>query len=168
MFDVDLARTAAPLSSREWTDWDRMNRINRIGSSRDCLSLVNSDLVLAVVGAKPDGFVLEVVLRAEMFAHHHIQRERLSVGERMTEVLALLGGGAQFVPFQQLFRPAEGRMGVTITFAAILELMREGLIDIVQAQAYAPLHVRAANPGRMLRVVTDNTEAASPADEDLS
>ena len=110
----------------------------------------------------------EVVVRAEMFAHHHIQRERLSVGERMSEILAILGGSAGFVPFQQLFRPAEGRMGVTITFAAILELMREGLIDIVQAQAYAPLHVRAANPGRMLRVVTDNTEAASPADEDLS
>jgi segregation and condensation protein A len=110
----------------------------------------------------------EVVVRAEMFAHHHIQREQLSVGERMSEILATLGGSAGFVPFQQLFRPAEGRMGVTITFAAILELMREGLIDIVQAQAYAPLHVRAANPARLLRVVTDNTEAASPAAEDLS
>ncbi len=110
----------------------------------------------------------EVVVRAEMFAHHHVQREQLSVGERMSEILATLGDCAGFVPFQQLFRPAEGRMGVTITFAAILELMREGLIDIVQAQAYAPLHVRAANPGRMLRVVTDNTEAAAPADEDRS
>jgi segregation and condensation protein A len=110
----------------------------------------------------------DVVVRAQMFAHHHIQRERLSVGERMSEILAALGGGAGFVPFQQLFRPAEGRMGITITFAAILELMREGLIDIVQAQAYAPLHVRAANPGPMLRVVTDNTEAAARADEDLS
>src|SRR5882762_3922634 len=102
----------------------------------------------------------DVVVRAQMFAHHHIQRERLSVGERMSEILAALGAGAGFVPFQQLFRPAEGRMGVTITFAAILELMREGLIDIVQAQAYAPLHVRATNPGPMLHVVTDNTEAA--------
>jgi len=108
----------------------------------------------------------DVVVRAQMFAHHHIQRERLSVGERMTEVLALLGGGAQFVPFQQLFRPEEGRMGVTITFAAILELMREGLIDIVQAHAYAPLHVRAASPGRStLRVVSDQAEAAAPATE---
>jgi len=103
----------------------------------------------------------DVVVRAQMFAHHHIQRERLSVGERMSEVLALLGDGAQFVPFQQLFRPEEGRMGVTITFAAILELMREGLIDIVQAHAYAPLHVRAASPGRTLRVVSDQTQAAA-------
>jgi segregation and condensation protein A len=100
----------------------------------------------------------DVVARAEMFAHHHIQRERLSVGERMSDILAALRAGA-FVPFMQLFRPQEGRMGVTITFVAILELMREGLIDIVQAQPYAPLHVRAASPGRTLHVVTDGSEA---------
>src|SRR5579864_4147431 len=69
----------------------------------------------------------EVVARAEMFAHHHIQRERLSVGERMSDILAALGA-AGFLEFQQLFRPEEGRMGVTVTFVAILELMREGLI----------------------------------------
>jgi len=107
----------------------------------------------------------DVVVRAEMFAHHHIQREQLSVGERMSEILAQLGARAEFVPFQQLFRPAEGRMGVTVTFAAILELMREGLIEIVQAQAYAPLHVRAVGAGRMLRVVSDSTETAAPAVE---
>src|SRR5262252_1259789 len=108
----------------------------------------------------------DVVGRAEMFAHHHIQRERLSVGERMSDILAILGSSAGFVPFLQLFRPEEGRMGVTVTFAAILELMREGLIDIVQAQAYAPLHVRSATPAPALRVVTDNTEAAAPAAPD--
>jgi segregation and condensation protein A len=94
----------------------------------------------------------EVVARAEMFAHHHIQREQLSVGERMSDILAALAAGA-FVPFVQLFRAEEGRMGVTVTFVAILELMREGLIDIVQAQAYAPLHVRAASAARTLHVV---------------
>jgi segregation and condensation protein A len=104
----------------------------------------------------------DVVARAEMFAHHHIQREQLSVGERMSDILAALGAGA-FVPFMQLFRPEEGRMGVTVTFVAILELMREGLIDIVQAQAYAPLHVRAGSPGRALHVVADNTEAGAAA-----
>src|SRR3989440_12576443 len=109
--------------------------------------------------------VKDVVLRAELFAPHHIQRERLSVGERMSEILALLGDCAEFVPFQQLFRPEEGRMGVTVTFAAILELMREGLIEIVQAQAYAPLHVRAVGAGRMLRVVGEHTETAAPAVE---
>jgi segregation and condensation protein A len=104
----------------------------------------------------------EVVARAEMFAHHHVQRERLSVGERMSDILAALGTGG-FLPFTQLFRPEEGRMGVTVTFVAILELMREGLIDIVQAQAYAPLHVRGTGPARMLHVVADN-----PPDEDPS
>jgi len=96
----------------------------------------------------------EVVARAEMFAHHHIQREQLSVGERMSDILAALAAGA-FVPFAQLFRAEEGRMGVTVTFVAILELMREGLIDIVQAQAYAPLHVRAATPTRALHPVEE-------------
>jgi segregation and condensation protein A len=95
----------------------------------------------------------DVVLRAEMFAHHHIQREQLSVGERMSDILAALAA-ASFVPFPQLFRPGEGRMGVTVTFVAILELMREGLIDVVQTEPYAPLHVRAASPARTLHVVT--------------
>ena len=102
----------------------------------------------------------DVVARAEMFAHHHVQRERLSVGERMSDILAALGVGG-FLPFTQLFRPEEGRMGVTVTFVAILELMREGLIDIVQAQAYAPLHVRATGPARVLHIVADNPANAA-------
>ena len=100
----------------------------------------------------------EVVARSEMFAHHHIQREALSVGERMSDILARLAGNAGFVPFLELFRPEEGRAGVTVTFAAILELMREALIEIVQAQEYGPLHVRAANPAPTLRVVRDNED----------
>ena len=97
----------------------------------------------------------DVVVRSEMFAHHHIQRERLSVRARMGDILTSLEQ-ASFVEFVRLFRPTEGRMGVTVTFMAILELVREGLIDIVQAEPYAPLHVRASGPGRTLRVVSDN------------
>src|SRR5580704_6714527 len=100
----------------------------------------------------------EVVARAEMFAHHHIARERLSVGERMSDILAALEPGG-FLEFTRLFRPEEGRMGVTVTFVAILELMREGLIDIVQAQAYAPLHVRGAER-RNLHLVADHEDPA--------
>ncbi|HTY92369.1 MAG TPA: ScpA family protein [Steroidobacteraceae bacterium] len=85
----------------------------------------------------------DVVARSEMFAHHHVQREPLSVRARMTDIVASLGGGG-FVDFVQLFRPEEGRMGVAVTFIAILELVREGLIDIVQQEPFAPLHVRAA------------------------
>jgi segregation and condensation protein A len=90
-----------------------------------------------------------------MFAHHHIQRERLSVRARMGDILTSLEQ-ASFVEFIRLFRPIEGRMGVTVTFMAILELVREGLVEIVQAEPFAPLHVRASGPGRMLRVVSDN------------
>src|SRR5690242_20248234 len=71
----------------------------------------------------------EVVVRAEMFAHHHIQRERLSVRERMGDILSTLEHSS-FAEFVHLFRPEEGRMGVTVTFMAILELVREGLIEI--------------------------------------
>jgi segregation and condensation protein A len=102
----------------------------------------------------------DVVVRAQMFAHHHVQRERLSVGERMSDILARLGSHG-FLAFMELFRPEEGRMGVTVTFVAILELMREGLIDIVQTEAYAPLHVRAAPTHPQLRVVS-NEEAPAP------
>ncbi len=106
----------------------------------------------------------EVVARSEMFAHHHIQRERLSVGERMSDILAQLEGASGFVPFVQLFRPEEGRMGVTVTFAAVLELLREALIEIVQAEAYGPLHVRAASPAPGLRVVAGPAAAPEGAD----
>jgi segregation and condensation protein A len=89
----------------------------------------------------------DVATRSEMFAHHHVQRERLSVRARMSDILTALGPD-RFVEFTTLFRPEEGRMGVAVTFIAILELVREGLIDIVQNELFAPLHVRAGNPAR--------------------
>jgi segregation and condensation protein A len=101
----------------------------------------------------------EVATRSQMFAHLHVQREPLSVRERMSSVLAALEQG-DFVDFMQLFDPAEGRTGVTVTFVAILELLREGLIDIVQTEALAPLHVRRTPPVRTLQLVpgTDREE----------
>jgi segregation and condensation protein A len=110
----------------------------------------------------------EVAVRAAMFAHHHVRREPLSVRERMSNILAALSQGS-FLEFGRLFTPEEGRAGVTVTFIAILELMREGLIDIMQTEAYAPLHVRAAAANRTLHLVADNTlpepgaVAAAPA-----
>jgi segregation and condensation protein A len=109
----------------------------------------------------------DVVARAELFTHHHVQREPLSMRERMSEILAALER-TSFVEFVHLFRPDEGRMGVTVTFVAILELMREGLIEIVQSEAYAPIHVRAAQPQNRLRLVADNTgEAPATATPDI-
>jgi segregation and condensation protein A len=100
----------------------------------------------------------EVLSRSDMFAHHHVQREPLSVRQRMTDVLSSLTANA-FVDFVQLFRADEGRRGVTVTFVAILELLREGLIEIAQAEAYAPLHVRLGNPARHLKLVADDGAA---------
>ena len=104
----------------------------------------------------------DVVLRAEMFAHHHVQRERLSVRVRMSDILATLERSS-FVEFVNLFKPEEGRMGVTVTFVAILELVREGLIEIVQTEAYAPIHVRKGEGSRGLRLAVDNDAAEDQA-----
>jgi segregation and condensation protein A len=105
----------------------------------------------------------DVVSRAEMFQHHHVQRERLSVRARMTDVLAAVEGGA-FLDFMKLFKPEEGRMGVTVTFVAILELMREGLIEIVQTEPYGPLHVRAAQGPHLRLVEGEPAEDTAEAD----
>jgi segregation and condensation protein A len=85
----------------------------------------------------------DVLSRAEMLAHHHIQAEALSVRQRMSEVLERIRR-TEFIEFSQLFDPAEGRMGVTVTFLSLLELLKESLIELVQAEPYAPIHVRAA------------------------
>lgn len=87
----------------------------------------------------------DVIQRAAMFAHHTVSRERLSVRQRMSEIVARLQS-AEFVEFAHLFRLEEGRLGVTVTFIAVLELAREGLIELVQAEVYGPLHVRAGQP----------------------
>lgn len=83
----------------------------------------------------------DVVQRATMFAHLHVARETLSVRQRMSDVLAILEG-VGLVEFIRLFQAEEGRLGVTVTFAAILELLREQLVEIVQAEPYQPLYVR--------------------------
>ncbi len=101
----------------------------------------------------------DVAIRSEMFAHHHVQRERLSVRARMTDILTSVTRDS-FVDFVQLFRPEEGRMGVAVTFIAILELVREGLIEVVQNEPYAPLHVRAGKPA--VEVEREPEEAFEP------
>jgi len=102
----------------------------------------------------------EVMQRADMFAHHHISRERLSVRQRMSDVLGAMKSRA-FVEFTALFRPEEGRMGVTVTFSAILELLREGLIEIVQSEPFAPIHVRAGAPRNVSLVIDAARQAAN-------
>ncbi len=100
----------------------------------------------------------EVLARSDMFAHHHVQREPLSVRQRMTDVLSALDS-SEFVDFVSLFRADEGRRGVTVTFIAVLELMREGLIEIQQSEPYAPLHVRRGKPSDKLAADDDDAAA---------
>lgn len=85
----------------------------------------------------------KVVERAELFSHHHIQREALSVRERMTRIMEL-AGAENFVNFEALFDLQEGRMGVVVTFLAILELLKESLITVVQQELFAPIHIKTA------------------------
>ncbi len=85
----------------------------------------------------------EVMRRAELFSHHHVQREPLSVRERMTQVLESLQGGGH-VEFTALFRPEEGRTGVVVTFLAVLELVKEQLVRLSQNEPFAPIYVAAA------------------------
>jgi len=89
----------------------------------------------------------DVLSRAEMFAHLHVQREPLSVRQRMSEILVKLTED-RFFEFKDLFDPREGRMGVAVSFIALLELMRESLIELVQSEPYAPIHVRAASSAK--------------------
>jgi segregation and condensation protein A len=84
----------------------------------------------------------DVLRRADMFESHHVQREKLSTRERMSEVLARLSPN-RFTPFVSLFTAEEGRLGVVVTFLAVMELIKESLIEIVQSDAFGPIHVKA-------------------------
>jgi segregation and condensation protein A len=84
----------------------------------------------------------DVLRRAEMYESHQVQREALSTRERMSEILERLQG-EQFVPFVTLFKAAEGRLGVVVTFLAVMELIKESLVEIVQTENFGPIHVKA-------------------------
>ena len=142
-------------------DIDRLARLER-----DVLAVSAGLVERKVVELLPDVTLDEMLLafrdvvqRAAMFAHHHVQRERLSVRQRMTEILDRVRE-AEFVDFPRLFRVEEGRMGVTVTFVAILELLREGLLDIVQSETHGLLHVRAAAPRPQQPAANDDAVGA--------
>jgi len=84
----------------------------------------------------------EVLRRADMFESHQVERERLSTRERMSQVLEKLKGG-QFMPFVTLFTVQEGKLGVVVTFLAVMELVKESLIELLQTETYGPIHVKA-------------------------
>ncbi len=84
----------------------------------------------------------EVLRRAEMYEHHHVVLEPLSTREKMTMLLERVGD-QQFVSFASVFVIEEGRLGVVVTFLAMMELLKEKLIDIVQSEAFGPIHISA-------------------------
>ncbi len=84
----------------------------------------------------------DVLKRAELMGHHAIQREALSVRNRMSDLLKTLGDG-EFHPFEKMFTPEEGRLGIVVTFLAILELAKEHLIEIMQSEPLAPIYVKS-------------------------
>ena len=84
----------------------------------------------------------DVMHRAELFGHHAIKREALSVRQRMGELLSRLDNDS-FHRFESLFDISEGRLGIVVTFLAMLELAKEMLIDIVQEEPLAQIYVKA-------------------------
>jgi segregation and condensation protein A len=85
----------------------------------------------------------DIMRRAKLITHHKITREELSVREYMSQVLKRLQG-RKFVEFEELFDPSKGTSVLVVTFIALLELAKETLIDITQAEVYAPIYVRLA------------------------
>jgi len=124
---------------------DGMSRLNR-----DIYEVEIDTPDVAVVRKAPDVSLQdmltafqEVLKRAENFQHHHIAMEPLSVRERMSIVLSHIKADA-FSDFSTLFTPEEGRSGVVVTLLAILELLKETLIEMVQNEPFGPIYVKAA------------------------
>lgn len=133
-------------------------RFKKAAEDLDALERLERDVVQCsaevverkVITKLPDVTLKELLLafkdvldRSNLFAHHHVQREPLSVRERMSEVLMAVQGD-QPVEFVKLFDPTEGRMGVTVTFLAVLELVKESLLEVFQAEPFGPISVRSA------------------------
>lgn len=86
----------------------------------------------------------DVMDRSELFNHHHIKREALSVRDRMTSILSKVSKDS-FTNFIDLFTPEEGRRGIVVTFLAVLELIKESVIEVVQTEQYGPIHIKASS-----------------------
>ena len=124
-------------------DLDGLPRLNR-----DIFSLnietpeIKIEQPLPTLNLQEMLFALKDVLkRASMYSHHLVKREILSVRERMSHVLSKLEE-KNFLEFENMFDVKEGKMGVVVTFVAILELIKESLIDMVQAAPYGQIYLK--------------------------
>lgn len=84
----------------------------------------------------------EVLRRADLNESHHIQRQSLSTRERMSQILLRISG-EHFTPMLSLLMRDEGKLGVVVTFLAIMELIKESLIDLAQSEPFGPIHIKA-------------------------
>jgi len=84
----------------------------------------------------------DVLQRAELFTHHHVQMEPLSVRERMTAIVDRLRE-SPYLEFQKFFTTHEGRMGVVVTFLALMELTRERVVELIQNQPLGQIYVKS-------------------------
>ncbi len=82
-----------------------------------------------------------VLARAALFTSHRVEKESLSLRERMSQVLERMRG-SHFLLFTELFDVTEGRAGVVVTFLALLELIRSAALELIQSEPFAPIHVR--------------------------
>lgn len=127
-------------------DLDRLKRLDRdnftIQVEAPPMDKIKSqpDLQLAELLAA----VKEVFKRADLNTSHQVQREPLSIRERMSHIMEYLKE-KPLVQFSSLFTYEEGRMGVVVCFIAILELLRQTLIEIIQNEAFSPIHIKAIN-----------------------
>ncbi len=132
-------------------------RYREVAERLDELPRLERDIHLAAADApvvdkdipKPEVDLREILLafsqvlsRSDLYESHHIERETLSTRERMSEILLRISN-RQFTPMSSLLMKDEGRMGVVVTFLAIMELIKESLIEIAQSEAYAPIHIKA-------------------------
>ena len=83
-----------------------------------------------------------VLRRADMFEHNHIQFETLSTREKMSEIMVHLSGH-KFVPLSSLLAKDEGRLGIVVTFLAVMELMKDSMVEIVQTDPFGPIHLKS-------------------------
>ncbi|WP_198266029.1 segregation and condensation protein A [sulfur-oxidizing endosymbiont of Gigantopelta aegis] len=145
-----------------------IDELPRMG--RDVFS-VSTDIDYSTPAHQPDISMKELMLalkdvmqRASMFTHHNIERETLSVRERMSMVLEKVGSQG-FTRFTALFTYEEGRGGVVVTFLAILELSKQRLLEIVQTETYGSIHVKPLSGSAL---DNDGAEGAEIAMNDSS
>ena len=134
-------------------------RFKQAAENLEALPRAGRDFTLAGVGVEDKSIVRtppdvelpelltalkDVMSRAELFSHQHIQMEPLSIRERMSMIMAALGRNP-YIEFQNLFSAEEGRRGVVVSFLALMELTRESLVDVVQNEALGQIYIKTAN-----------------------